>query len=646
MARKHMSVGDRIVRAGAQFVVQEFQENGAVILQAMMGRDKELLSRTQLEKELLSGEAKFKFDEGTGDATNASPFDLLHEAIKSEIKRREHYVRALDKATQTGSASSNVERVIAEVSEFLSDPNAPSRATLFRWFKAWKGSGRSLMSLLPKYGQRGRRGLQLGSDASAILLKVLYEKYWVTEQPTLKSVLPDIRAAFEEANRARELLEFLKTPSEATIYRFEQTAIDPYERVALREGKRAAEHKFRKVSEGLSVEAPLDVVQIDHTILDIQVLAPVDGIVARPRFTVALDLYSRMPVGIYVGFSSPGYESLMRCLRQAILPKDQLLARTSVAGTWPCHGLPRTVVVDNGGEFHSESFREACASLGIGIVNHPVREPRYKGAVERFFHSVNKGLLNRLSGKTFSNIIEKGEYDSVAKAAIPFEVFRDILLKWIVDVYARRFHRGIQDQPVDRWNKGVAEFPIDLPENRDELNILLGEVVERKLTRKGIEIHNAFYNSDELNVLFRRYGENTDITLKRDPLDLGCIYVFDEFENVYIEVPCLDAGMIGRTLWEHKLTRKLLRQNSQSADEKYDPTAQMAEIWRQVEQYTAGGKVRANARVARLGEYEERRPKVGSPRQISAPEVADDELDDFDSLIEHASQNDWDRNNE
>lgn len=641
MARCKIVVGDQIIKGGKSYRIREITGDNELVIDDLFHGTSQICDRSEIERGVLNGTATF----GQTKDRNPRQFDLLPDDQRHEARRRESYVLALDELSGASPVHSFLSAAISKTASSTSDPKPPSPSTIYRWYRAWRNSGKSLSSLAPRHNARGRKGQTLCPDSVRLLTEVLENEYLVAERPTLRSIIPSIHRRFRDENNLRSSDDALHSPSDATVYRFLKS-LDPYEVMSKRHGKRLADQKFKSVGKGLTVEAPLDCVQIDHTILDIQVLAPVEGFVARPRLTVALDLFSRMPVGVYVGFISPGYESLMLCLRHGILPKDAPLTRLpSIDGDWPCYGLPRTILVDNGSEFHSESLRDACAALGISIVNHPVREPHYKGAIERFFQSINEGLLSKLKGKTFSNILEKGDYDPVKAASIPFSVFQEILLKWIVDVYARKFHRGIQDFPVDRWKQGVRDYPVDVLENSEDLLILLGEKLERRLTRKGIEIHNALYNSERLNDLYRAVGEDAYVTIKRDPMNLGSIYVYDKQEDAYLTIPCMKEEMEGLSLWEHRLARRMVLENKREMARTYEVSEQLSEIWRTVEDFSKNTKRRSNVRVARLAEYDNRptTPQQEDERlsSIPSPDTEAYSKEDFDALLTHADHEGW-----
>jgi len=59
----------------------------------------------------------------------------------------------------------------------------------------------------------------------------------------------------------------------------------------------------------------LERVELDHTVLDLIVVDEEDRLpIGRPTVTLALDVYSGLPAGLYVGFEPAGYGAAMRCL--------------------------------------------------------------------------------------------------------------------------------------------------------------------------------------------------------------------------------------------------------------------------------------------------------------------------------------------
>lgn len=80
-------------------------------------------------------------------------------------------------------------------------------------------------------------------------------------------------------------------------------------------------------------------------------------------------------------------------------------------------GKSKEIYVDNGSEFHSEALKRGCGVHGIKLSYRPIGKPHYGGIVERVIGTLMK-MVHELPGTTFSNIVEKGEYDSSKKAVL------------------------------------------------------------------------------------------------------------------------------------------------------------------------------------------------------------------------------------
>jgi len=304
-------------------------------------------------------------------------------------------------------------------------------------------------------------------------------------------------------------------------------------------------------------------VEIDHTKLDLFVVDPERGMpIGRPWLTSAIDVYSKCVLGYYMSFNPPSYLTVMQCLRHAIAPKLYLKKMyPSVVNAWGAHGLPETVVVDNGKEFHSTHLEEACLDLGVLIQYAPIRLARYKGSVERFFGTLNTRLLHQQPGTSFSNIFDKGDYDPAKNAIIDMKTLNEVLHVWIVDDYHRREHKGIKNLPAVAWEEGIAEYPPALPPAGKEINVLLGMIEERAISPSGVEIHGGlFYNDEGLALLRRGMGKGDKVKVKYDPTDLSFIHVFDPGKGSFILVPAVDQAYTrSLTLWQHEVIKRVAR---------------------------------------------------------------------------------------
>ena len=119
-----------------------------------------------------------------------------------------------------------------------------------------------------------------------------------------------------------------------------------------------------------SVSRPLEVVQIDHTEIDIIVVdertrSPMPN---RPWLTLAIDVFSRVVTGFHVSMNAPSRVSVGLCLLNSVFDKTAWLKEREIGQDWPVTGLPGAVHVDNAAEFKSRAFIMGCENEGVKII--------------------------------------------------------------------------------------------------------------------------------------------------------------------------------------------------------------------------------------------------------------------------------------
>jgi putative transposase len=329
-----------------------------------------------------------------------------------------------------------------------------------------------------------------------------------------------------------------------------------------RYGKRRAEMAFRVSGMGPHTSRSLERVVMDHTPSDLIVVDDDSMLpLGRPTITTALDEYTRCPMGFNAGFEPPSCLAVMRCLKNAILPKTYVRREfPSIKNQWECYGVPELIVVDNPPEFHSSHFERACLQIGSDIQYAKVLVPWYKGTLERFQGTMNHDLIQGNPGTTFSNILERDDYNPNQRAVVMLSTFRELLHKWIIDVYLQTPHRGIVDTPAHRWHSERRDLPPPLPPSAAELDTVLGMTVQRVVFHYGIELEGLKYNGSELGELRRRIGTAAKVELTFDPGDLGHINVLDPQKGTYFLVPAVDQAYAkGLSLWQNRVIRRYSR---------------------------------------------------------------------------------------
>lgn len=471
---------------------------------------------------------------------------------------RLQYVKEIDRRQPMAVTQRTIEPLIRSVSEQIDDREPPSWRTACRDYRKWLAAGRDIRAIILQHANRGNRIPRMPLEVKTIIDQAILDLYMTPERKRVPEVHLEILHRLNNENTFRPMDCRLPSPSQRTIYR-EIARRTPYELKLARYGKRRADMEFRVSMSGPDTSRALQRVSMDHTPADIIVVDDDSMLpLGRPTITTALDEYTRCPIGFYTGFEPPSCFAVMRCLKHAILPKAYVSRDLpSVKNRWECYGLPELLVVDNPPEFHSTHFEHACLEIGVDIQYAKVLVPWYKGALERFQGTMNRDLMHGEPGTTFSGILERDEYDPCKHAVVMLSTFREILHKWIIDVYLQTPHRGIQELPAEKWRAETSGLPPPLPPSAAALDTVLGMRAQRVVFHYGVELEGLKYNSIELGELRRRMGTSFEAELTFDPSDLGHINLLDPHKGSYIQVPALNQTYANRlSLWQHKVIRR------------------------------------------------------------------------------------------
>jgi len=365
----------------------------------------------------------------------------------------------------------------------------------------------SVTALLPEKVGRKAGTMMLGPDKELVLHQLIQEHFLQKEQASVASVSETIGREF----RAKGWDE----PSYGTVKRRIE-ALDPANRDRQRLGAKVARLLHQPAAGHVNVSAPLERVEIDHTLMDVIVRSddPSSNFRARPHLTLAVCVFTKCVLGFHIGFEPPSALSIALCLVHAAYPKD--LAGYGLEGQWPMYGMPQSITVDNGKDFHSEAFRRGCAQHGIILSHRPVGSPHYGGTIERLIGTFMR-KAHVLPGTTKESVGAKGEYDAVANATLTLSELRRWFIGQVI-AYHNSEHRMLRKPPADAWS---LPNPAPLPKQQDILvSFLPGD--SRVLSRTGVHLHNLQYWCEELQPFTTRKPR---VQVVFDPRDITRAYV-------------------------------------------------------------------------------------------------------------------------
>src|SRR5581483_8055567 len=172
-----------------------------------------------------------------------------------------------------------------------------------------------------------------------------------------------------------------------------------------------------------------------------------------------------------------------------------------------------------------------------------------------------------LPGTTFSNVSDKGDYDSEKHAAVTLDELERWLVHAITGVYHRGVHSALGTPPLAAWERGIPGDATTLGRGKpvaapDPHRFLIDFLpIERRLIRReGISLYSVSYWSD---VLRAWVGVPEKMIVRYDPRNLSRIYLLGP-DGRYYDIPYRDVRRPPITLWEQRLALKRLHEEGRS----------------------------------------------------------------------------------
>ncbi len=645
MLGQRLRTGMRLKLAGQEYSLEQLLPDGNLHLKHTASETLIAKPESELVTSLFGGDAQLLGKNGEVDYLQTrlmqsvvSDFEALEptDLRKIEALRRFKYVKEIKRRGITGFGKNGetLNALIRDIAGAINDPQAPSCLTLWRWNREYEKSGQDIRVLAPAYKARGMAndndGRRISNDleicqaVEKLIEEVIGEQYLQPTRATVQQTYDILVARIAQENKFRNEDNKLPTPHRNTLYRM-INKLDPYEKDKARYGKRIADLRHKVNQQGVRPTRPLERVEIDDTKLDLFVIDEKTNLpIGRPWLFVAICVFTKMILGYFLSFQKPSYLSIMQCLLHSIRPKTYVRQRyPEIIHTWDAYGLPELIVVDNAKQYYSASFDEACLQLGIITQYAPVKTPYYKPSIERMFGTLNTKLLHQLPGTTFSNVSEKWDYDPKKHALISMSNLERVIHNWIIDVYHRSHHRGIDDVPARLWEIGTKNFPPALPYASAELEILLGHVEHRVISPSGIELFGLYYNDACLSALRGSKQKGEKFKVKYDPTEISLIHVYDSRSNRYLPVPAVDQDYTnGLSLWQHRVIKREARANVKDYVDIVDLCLAKDRIQKMVDEgFNAKSKSSSNVKAALW----ETLGKAQGRLETSTPEPAESE---------------------
>ena len=515
--------------------------------------------------------------------------------------------------------------------------------TIYRKIRKYEET-MSPASLVPKTRNRGGKGQHRIEQAVDDVIRLHFEgiikssKVDITKV-SVKSLYRDIKAKCKNLK--------LKYPAYGTVNnRLEKFILE--KKLERKRGRKKVSRRATAGGEFPNAKFPLDVVQIDHTPLDIILVDEEHReAIGRAILSIAIDVFSRVILGFSISLDHPSIFSVGQLITHCILPKNRFLEKLDVEAKWDFFGIMRTLNMDNAGEFRSEDFIPFQDEYLVEISWRPVATPEYGGHIERLAKTLNH-IIHDEPGSTFSDINSRGDYDSEGNACYTIDEIERWLTHLITRIYHEEKHSALDMSPRQKYQIGILgdenTVGIGLPdivEDQERLELFLLPSEERTIQRQGVELDKILYFHDILRHWVGKkdeHGKARKYMFKRNPRDIGRLYFFDPDRQEYFAIPYKDLTRPPISLWDLQASKRRCKEkgiNDPGEQQIFDAYAELRALREES---------LAKTKQARREREAEKRRRKGSPTgkfnagtHVAMHEVPAESVLDIDDFYDDAN---------
>lgn len=521
--------------------------------------------------ELLTAAQRRHVHRASGQRRKApARMDHLSQGARFETRRR---MDILIRLNNMGAFEKTREQLDADLKLVVAargEQRSPHVSTIYRWRRKYLLAQRDVRALFCEFDKQGGKGQpRLDPEVEGIILDKIETVFLAKKRSCAEEVHNAVFLEIQKRNTDKIESEWLAVPGLRTIQR-RLSELYAFELAVARFGEKEAERRFAHHLGARSVSRILELVEIDHSPVDILVTNENGIVIGRPTITVVLDRKSRCILGYHLSLAGHGTQAVFAALRHALLPKTYLRDRyADLELEWECFGWFECLLMDNGREFHADAVIDALMNLSIATEFARSRQPNDKPHVERFLRTFNYCFIHRLPGTTLAKVHQRVGFKAEGDACITLAELDRLIHVWICQVYHLRRHSGLDGRaPMTVWKEGAAATPPELKANLEDLEVEFSQCETSALQHYGIDLNTFVYVSPRLLTLRRMLPQGAKVNVKWPECEAGYIFVWDAIQEEYFKVDNKDQQYAGLTVDQAKIAKK--------AKASADPTSQLA----------------------------------------------------------------------
>ncbi|WP_342244720.1 hypothetical protein [Pseudomonas sp. OTU5201] len=594
-------------------------QHNQIILEGKLG-DSHVYPIDDFHNQVARGELIPLFTDSEAVTQVSGRLRTLTRTEKQALDARLPILSEVNQLRAQGVAWGEIEQKVRQTTGRAS----PSMRTLQRWNKSMQ-PGPFPELAAPRFSRRGRRSYDLSDQQREVLFEELQRWYLSTDRFSTRRITDAVNTRLREVSEARQLS--CRGVSRRTVARLiRKFALADYEQGRL--DSRTMRQAMRAAIEYLEVERPYERVELDATPLKVLVVDDKGEPLGSPTLYLMIDCASAAAVGFGLSIQPENQIELLQVLQSAFAPKDQVfMQKYGLERTLPAPSMFCSLVVDNAAAHHADAMMLAARYLGATAEYAQAETPQQKPFVERYFQTLETGLIAMLAGAKVSQ--EPLEPDPLGRAmreaCYTLPELERAIVQWLADVYmdtpnprlTRRF--GEPCSPRRAMQLLCEKYPRIPPPTPEafEKACMQFQIKRVNLTNQGVHYSTFVFNSPALQELFRALPPHSKVELRSFPLDVSRVYVVDPRDGK--STVLADNKLRGLPPMSFA-DAKLIRQRFYKSD--YDLSAEnymqsYVRIMREVDQKNRSRKVATRRQGARAADKQQRAQQL--QRQNAAP---------------------------
>ncbi|WP_421702754.1 Mu transposase C-terminal domain-containing protein [Aliiroseovarius sp.] len=500
---------------------------------------------------------------------------------QGEVNRTEDSIKALlpvlKQRVDEQCARSQLLGVSGQAGSEIVTRMMPCPRALLTWVRLYERSGYCPLSLLRKQRSKDSYATKFSREVVKLLNQCIWD-YMAEGRATVAKVVRDTRDRFKEENERRQSdgLHELDIPSASEINR-RINRFGKFQRKAARYGAAAARREMGFYENGLAISHPLQWVQMDEWKVDVYSLLDdaglLDGVpddelveyeVGRRWIYLAIDVATRCILGFRIA-KAPSAVDAISTLSLITMDKTPLAEAAGCESGWHFFGGVGSLSTDTGSAFIADDYRMAVTDLGCNRVAPLAGFPELRGHVERVFGTFASQLMPELTGRSFSNPQERGDYPGETRAALTDMDLVKLFTLFIVDIYHNTSHEGLAGEtPANAWARLAKAEGVSPPPDATTWCSVFGVPVQRKVGRHGVRAFGINYLSPEIEDAHIE-GTTKPVEVRINPHDLTHVTVF--LNGEWFSAKAVSSAVWGLSLDEwQSIVRQLRLKHKREAE--------------------------------------------------------------------------------